>query len=83
MKVGTQENTEDIQKSLYLQYHHAFMKFLTARFKDKAYDEVQNQIFFKEMESKYGMSLIPYGMSLESVEYNQKAEADFDAYMKK
>lgn len=83
MKMKTPEDTEDVQKTLYLQYHRAFMKFLTDRFKDKAYEEVKNQIFFKEMESKYGMSLIPYGMPLDSVEYKQIAEDDFEAYMKR
>lgn len=83
MKVGSPDETEETQKELYIQYHKAFMKFLTARFKDKAYEEVQNQLFFREMESKYGMTLVPYGISLDSAEYKQIAEDDFETFIKK
>lgn len=81
---GTEEDTKAMQKELYMKYHKTLMSYFNSgRIEKSVYtDKLKNQDYMKELRKNYGIELTPYGKSyLESREYVQAVEADFEAFL--
>lgn len=79
---GTEEETRAMQKELYMKYHKTLVTFFNHSLSKKVYDDLHTQDYIKELSRNYGIILPQNGKSyLESREYVQAAEADFEAFL--
>ena len=85
MSVGTEEDTQILQKELYFKYHRALMqKFNSNHISKEMYTgKLQDQDYIQNLDKKYGIKLTPYGRDfLESSAYQQHMEENFTAFLR-
>jgi hypothetical protein len=84
MSAKTPEIKKEIQKNVYMKYHKAFLSHMNSSFKKSVYEEdLPKQNYIQELDRKYAIRLtLPSGKEfLETQEYHQRAEEDFEAYL--